>query len=157
MAIKSRTVAGGNCAAVSAALAGGTPLTARIPATTRNDERIPGLLGLNVTRLMPGTSAVKDEKHRHHPFAQGVTRLRIEIHQCAHWFVRIRHEERKSRPSAPGRRRGESQEFLMPDVLSRDQRSLIYAYWRAANYLSVGQIYLYDNPLLKQSLTKEHI
>ncbi|MBN8907319.1 MAG: phosphoketolase, partial [Rhodospirillales bacterium] len=45
----------------------------------------------------------------------------------------------------------------MPDVLSRDQRSLIDAYWRAANYLSVGQIYLYDNPLLKQSLTKEHI
>src|SRR3974377_1790089 len=31
------------------------------------------------------------------------------------------------------------------------------AYWRAANYLSVGQIYLYDNPLLKQSLTKDHI
>ena len=24
------------------------------------------------------------------------------------------------------------------------------AYWRAANYLSVGQIYLYDNPLLKE-------
>ncbi|MES1216995.1 MAG: phosphoketolase family protein [Bacteroidota bacterium] len=31
------------------------------------------------------------------------------------------------------------------------------AYWRAANYLSVGQIYLYDNPLLKQRLTLEHI
>src|SRR5215813_14178826 len=31
------------------------------------------------------------------------------------------------------------------------------AYWRAANYLSVGQIYLYDNPLLKEPLTKEHI
>ena len=31
------------------------------------------------------------------------------------------------------------------------------AYWRAANYLSVGQIYLYDNPLLKKPLTKEHI
>jgi hypothetical protein len=27
-----------------------------------------------------------------------------------------------------------------------------YAYWRAANYLSVGQIYLYDNPLLKRPL-----
>jgi xylulose-5-phosphate/fructose-6-phosphate phosphoketolase len=27
------------------------------------------------------------------------------------------------------------------------------AYWRAANYLSVGQIYLYDNPLLKRILT----
>jgi hypothetical protein len=31
------------------------------------------------------------------------------------------------------------------------------AWWRAANYLSVGQTYLYDNPLLKQSLTKEPI
>ena len=27
------------------------------------------------------------------------------------------------------------------------------AYWRAANYLSAGQIYLYDNPLLKRPLT----
>ncbi|HMH21090.1 MAG TPA: phosphoketolase family protein [Puia sp.] len=31
------------------------------------------------------------------------------------------------------------------------------AYWRAANYLSVGQIYLFDNPLLKKPLTLEHI
>ncbi len=31
------------------------------------------------------------------------------------------------------------------------------AWWRAANYLSVGQIYLYDNPLLKTPLTLEHI
>ena len=31
------------------------------------------------------------------------------------------------------------------------------AYWRAANYLSVGQIYLLDNPLLKQGLKKEHV
>jgi len=31
------------------------------------------------------------------------------------------------------------------------------AYWHAANYLSVGQIYLYDNPLLKKPLTLEHI
>ena len=33
----------------------------------------------------------------------------------------------------------------------------IDAWWRAANYLSVGQIYLYDNPLLKKPLKKEHI
>jgi len=33
----------------------------------------------------------------------------------------------------------------------------INAYWRAANYLSVGQIYLLDNPLLKEPLRKEHI
>ena len=30
------------------------------------------------------------------------------------------------------------------------ERVLMDAYWRAANYLSVGQIYLYDNPLLKR-------
>ncbi len=45
----------------------------------------------------------------------------------------------------------------MPNVLSDAERSLIDAYWRAANYLSVGQIYLYDNPLLKEPLSKEHI
>ena len=45
----------------------------------------------------------------------------------------------------------------MPSVLSAKELSLIDAYWRAANYLSVGQIYLYDNPLLKQPLSKEHI
>jgi len=41
--------------------------------------------------------------------------------------------------------------------LSRDELKKIDAYWRAANYLSVGQIYLYDNPLLKKPLTKEHV
>src|SRR2546430_13166456 len=45
----------------------------------------------------------------------------------------------------------------MANVLSDKEVTLIDAYWRAANYLSVGQIYLYDNPLLKKSLTKEHI
>jgi xylulose-5-phosphate/fructose-6-phosphate phosphoketolase len=37
--------------------------------------------------------------------------------------------------------------------LSADQLSKVDAYWRVANYLSVGQIYLYDNPLLKRPLT----
>jgi xylulose-5-phosphate/fructose-6-phosphate phosphoketolase len=41
---------------------------------------------------------------------------------------------------------------LDPDMLRR-----IDAYWRAANYLSVGQIYLRDNPLLKVPLTLEHV
>src|SRR6185312_13129483 len=31
------------------------------------------------------------------------------------------------------------------------------AWWRAANYLSVGQIYLLDNPLLREPLSREHI
>ena len=45
----------------------------------------------------------------------------------------------------------------MADVLSNNERALINAYWRAANYLSVGQIYLYDNPLLKRTLTEDDI
>jgi xylulose-5-phosphate/fructose-6-phosphate phosphoketolase len=42
-------------------------------------------------------------------------------------------------------------------VLSSDELRKLDAYWRASNYLSVGQIYLYDNPLLKKPLAKEHI
>lgn len=42
-------------------------------------------------------------------------------------------------------------------ALSKRILKQIDAYWRAANYLSVGQIYLYDNPLLKQPLTRAHI
>jgi xylulose-5-phosphate/fructose-6-phosphate phosphoketolase len=41
--------------------------------------------------------------------------------------------------------------------LSKDELRLMDAWWRAANYLSVGQIYLLDNPLLKQPLTLDHI
>src|SRR6188472_1477435 len=35
--------------------------------------------------------------------------------------------------------------------------ALLDAYWRAANYLSVGQIYLLDNPLLREPLQPEHV
>ncbi|MFL5910471.1 MAG: phosphoketolase, partial [Gaiellaceae bacterium] len=41
--------------------------------------------------------------------------------------------------------------------LSDDERRLIDAYWRAANYVSVGQIYLLDNPLLREPLLPEHV
>ncbi len=41
--------------------------------------------------------------------------------------------------------------------LSEEELQKIHAYWRAANYLSVGQIYLYDNPLLEEPLRTEHI
>jgi len=43
------------------------------------------------------------------------------------------------------------------EPLSREELAKIDAYWRAANYLSVGQIYLYDNPLLKERLTTRHV
>src|SRR5579871_6600495 len=43
------------------------------------------------------------------------------------------------------------------NALSADELRTIDAYWRAANYLSVGQIYLLDNPLLTGPLRPEHI
>ena len=41
--------------------------------------------------------------------------------------------------------------------LTQEELSQIHAYWRASNYLSVGQIYLYANPLLREPLRLEHI
>jgi xylulose-5-phosphate/fructose-6-phosphate phosphoketolase len=41
--------------------------------------------------------------------------------------------------------------------LTDEELHKINAYWRAANYLSVGQIYLLDNPLLKEPLKQEHV
>src|SRR5437016_2513166 len=41
--------------------------------------------------------------------------------------------------------------------LSAVELNRINAYWRAANYLSVGQIYLHDNPLLREPLKLEHV
>src|SRR5579862_8177623 len=45
----------------------------------------------------------------------------------------------------------------MSEPLSDQQLSLIDAYWRASNYLTVGQIYLLANPLLREPLRTEHI
>ncbi|MBQ2888729.1 MAG: phosphoketolase family protein [Firmicutes bacterium] len=45
----------------------------------------------------------------------------------------------------------------MQTPLNADELRLIDAYWRACNYLSVGQLYLRDNPLLREPLMPEHI
>jgi len=47
---------------------------------------------------------------------------------------------------------GAAEAPLAPDLLRK-----MDAYWRAANYLSVGQIYLFDNPLLREPLRLEHV
>jgi xylulose-5-phosphate/fructose-6-phosphate phosphoketolase len=44
-----------------------------------------------------------------------------------------------------------------PASLDAPELRLLDAYWRAANYLSVGQIYLYDNPMLREPLTLAHV
>ncbi|HYY64180.1 MAG TPA: phosphoketolase family protein [Gaiellaceae bacterium] len=45
----------------------------------------------------------------------------------------------------------------MTSTLSSDELRSIDAYWRAANYLSVGQVYLLDNPLLRKPLERDHV
>ncbi len=49
------------------------------------------------------------------------------------------------------------EEPTMTDVLSASDLDLVDAYWRASNYLTIGQIYLLDNPLLREPLKAEHI
>ncbi|KPF72968.1 phosphoketolase [Bosea sp. AAP35] len=51
----------------------------------------------------------------------------------------------------------QSQTPPSPATLNPEELSLIHRYWSAANYLSVGQIYLLDNPLLREPLKPEHV
>lgn len=51
----------------------------------------------------------------------------------------------------------ESRSTSPSTVLSPDELAGIHGWWRAANYLSVGQIYLLDNPLLRERLAPEHV
>src|SRR5437879_11730394 len=46
---------------------------------------------------------------------------------------------------------------LAEGPLNEDELKKLHAYWRAANYLSVGQIYLLNNPLLREPLQVKHI
>ena len=46
---------------------------------------------------------------------------------------------------------------LEKQPLSQEMLEKMNAYWRAANYLSAGQLYLLDNPLLKEPLTMDQI
>jgi xylulose-5-phosphate/fructose-6-phosphate phosphoketolase len=53
-------------------------------------------------------------------------------------------------PLGPDRSEGQG-------ALSSEEARRMNAYWRAANYVSVGQLYLYDNPLLREPLTMAHV
>ncbi len=52
---------------------------------------------------------------------------------------------------------GDNKAAVENGPLSAEELRKMHAYWRAANYLSVGQIYLLDNPLLKEPLTLKHV
>src|SRR4051794_33982600 len=58
------------------------------------------------------------------------------------------HQPSAHKPNGDGERAGKLDGALLRKM---------DAWWRAANYLSVGQTYLYGNPLLKAPLKKEHI
>ena len=53
------------------------------------------------------------------------------------------------------RKTGDGSKASAAGPLSAEELRKMHAYWRAANYLSVGQIYLMDNPLLKEPLETE--
>ena len=57
-------------------------------------------------------------------------------------------KRKRSAPAQPTQAKGP----LLPEMLNKMHR-----YWQAANYLTVGQIYLSENPLLKEPLQPEHI
>ena len=52
---------------------------------------------------------------------------------------------------------GKEESIKDPHALTPELLRKMNAYWRAANYVSVGQIYLYDNPLLKEPLKLAHV
>ena len=55
------------------------------------------------------------------------------------------------------RKTGDGRQVAAAGPLAAEELRKMDAYWRASNYLSVGQIYLLDNPLLKEPLKREHI
>src|SRR3954462_11101996 len=55
------------------------------------------------------------------------------------------------------RKTGDGSKAAAAGPLSAEELRKIHAYWRAANYLSFGQIYLMDNPLLKEPLQLKHV
>ncbi|OYV35059.1 MAG: phosphoketolase [Rhodospirillales bacterium 20-64-7] len=52
---------------------------------------------------------------------------------------------------------GQEKQRMASMKLSQDQVDRMNAWWRAANYLSVGQVYLLDNPLLREPLSMAHV
>src|SRR3954451_17486695 len=71
-------------------------------------------------------------------------------------LVRGRHPCRRGAPDTPKEHPVGMTATSIP-TLSAGELEALDAYWRAANYLSVGQIYLRDNPLLREPLRLEHV
>src|SRR6476619_7362239 len=59
--------------------------------------------------------------------------------------------------ATPSAARPPAKQQKAKQALSPDELRKVDAYWRAANFVSVGQIYLYANPLLREPLSAKHI
>jgi XFP N-terminal domain len=70
---------------------------------------------------------------------------------------KLRYETGRQNFMAPLATANVAHHLTSSQPLSPEQLRKIDAYWRAANYLSIGQIYLYANPLLLEPLKIEHI
>src|SRR6266704_4563207 len=66
-------------------------------------------------------------------------------------------QQREGSPMATAASPGSAKPYESKQPLSEEELRRMHAYWRAANYLSVGQIYLYANPLLREPLKIEHV
>src|SRR5690606_37526153 len=66
----------------------------------------------------------------------------------------VSHEQRRARNNGRGEAAAEKRETQSERV---ELLKRVDAYWRAANYLSVGQIYLMGNPLLNEPLSLDHV
>src|SRR5215831_11521652 len=71
----------------------------------------------------------------------------------------LAHKERPMTPTSTDlkRKTGDGKKSAAAGPLQAEELQKMDAYWRALNYLSVGQIYLLDNPLLREPLKREHI
>src|SRR5205809_3208539 len=80
-------------------------------------------------------------------------------HRTTHYSPLTNNEERPMTTTSTDvkQKTAESYKTAAATALSADELRKMDAYWRASNYLSVGQIYLLDNPLLKEPLKREHI
>src|SRR5881296_943329 len=66
-------------------------------------------------------------------------------------------QQREGSPMATAASAGAAKPQKSNEPLPAEELRKMHAYWRAANYLSVGQIYLYANPLLREPLKLEHV
>ncbi len=70
---------------------------------------------------------------------------------------RVPNAERTGEPTGPETPTAAAKLRVSEAPLAAEELAKIDAYWRAANYLSIGQIYLLDNPLLREPLLLEHV